>query len=343
MRRRNFLKLAAGSLFLDPWKARAEHYVLSADPWIIEFELRSLKGRDTSIEDFYVRNHFAAPQVSGERILRIEGEVESVQEVTEARLRQVPQHELGAVLECAGDLVRTNALVSNGAWRGWWLEDVLELARPTARGRFLHLYGADGYARSVPAERVKKGSALLATGLNGRPLTRNHGMPWRAFFPGWYGMDSVKWLQRVVVSANPLPDDTKDYLEAWRQPSGEIIRRPLPCVQVKSLITAPAEGSVLPRGRTRMSGVAWSGAAQIASVEVSDSISHQWRPATLNPGGRYEWTLWDASLEVARPGPVELICRAKDATGAIQPERRDARRIDYYTANWYHRVKCVVS
>jgi DMSO/TMAO reductase YedYZ molybdopterin-dependent catalytic subunit len=343
MRRRNFLKVAAGSLFPNPWKARAEHYVLSADPWMIEFDVKSLQGRDTSIEDFYVRNHFAVPQLSGAKSLRIEGEVESPQELTEARLQQIPQHELAGVLECAGNLVTTNAMVSNGAWRGWWLEDVLELARPTPRGLFIHLYGADGYARSVPAERVKKKGAMLATGLNGRPLTPNHGVPWRVFFPGWYGMDSVKWLKRVVVSANTLPDWTKDYVEVWRPPSGEITRRPLPRIQVKSLIAAPAEGSVLPRGLLRMRGVAWSGAAPIASVEVGDSIGHQWRRATLKQGGRYEWTLWEASLELARPGPVELTCRARDATGAVQPEQRDARRIDSYAANWYHRIKCVVT
>lgn len=343
MRRRNFLTLAAGSLFLNPWKARAEHYVLSVDPWMIEFDVKSLDGRNTSILDFYVRNHFAVPQVSGAKSLRIEGEVENAQDLTEARLNRIPQHELAGVLECAGNLVTTNAMVSNGAWKGWWLEDVLDLARPTARGLFIHLYGADGYARSVPAQRVKNKGALLATGLNGRPLMPNHGMPWRVFFPGWYGMDSVKWLRRVVVSANPLPDNTKDYVEVLRQPSGEIIRRPLPRIQVKSLIAAPADGSVLLRGIVKLHGVAWSGAAQIAAVEVSDSISHQWRRATLNQGGRYEWTLWDASLELAQPGPVELTCRATDATGAVQPEQRDARRIDDYAANWYHRIKCVVT
>jgi len=342
MRRRNFLKLAAGSFFLHPWRAQADHFVVSVDPWFVEFDLSSLSGRETSVGDFYVRNHFADPAISGETSLRIEGEVEKAQQVNEASLRQMPQQELRAVLECAGNLVSTRALASNGAWKGWRLEDVLALARPAPKGLFLHLEGADGYARSVPIERAK-GNAMLAYSLNGLPLTRNHGAPWRAFFPGWYGMDSVKWLKRIVVSESPLPGNMKDYVEVGTEPSGQPIRRPLPRVLVKSLITAPADGSVLPRGTLKMHGLAWSGGAPIASVEVSDSFSNRWYPATLNLGGRYEWALWEASLHLTRPGAVELKCRARDGSGAVQPERRDPRRIDEYAANWYHRIKCVVT
>jgi DMSO/TMAO reductase YedYZ molybdopterin-dependent catalytic subunit len=28
---------------------------------------------------------------------------------------------------------------------------------------------------------------------------RRHGFPARAIFPGWYVMDSVKWVRRIVV------------------------------------------------------------------------------------------------------------------------------------------------
>ena len=39
----------------------------------------------------------------------------------------------------------------------------------------------------------------MAFKLNDRFLPRKNGFPARALFPGWYAMDSVKWLQRVVV------------------------------------------------------------------------------------------------------------------------------------------------
>ncbi len=40
--------------------------------------------------------------------------------------------------------------------------------------------------------------SLVAFKLNDRFLARKNGFPARALFPGWYAMDSVKWLQRQI-------------------------------------------------------------------------------------------------------------------------------------------------
>ena len=38
---------------------------------------------------------------------------------------------------------------------------------------------------------------LLAYSMNGEKLPPSMGFPLRAVIPGWYGMDSVKWLRSV--------------------------------------------------------------------------------------------------------------------------------------------------
>ena len=48
---------------------------------------------------------------------------------------------------------------------------------------------------------------MIAFKLNDRFLPRQNGFPARALFPGWYAMDSVKWLQRIVVLG---PEDQAD-------------------------------------------------------------------------------------------------------------------------------------
>jgi DMSO/TMAO reductase YedYZ molybdopterin-dependent catalytic subunit len=342
MRRRDFLTLVAGSVLLSPWDLRAEHHVISADPWIVAFDLESLRGRDTSNEDFYVRNHFDVPRISASAILRVEGEVEKAQQLSLANLSELRRQQTATVLECAGDAVASVLLASDGVWDGWLLRDILDLARPTPKAAFLHLFGRDGYARSVPIERAMNGG-MLATSLNQNSLGPNHGAPWRALFPGWYGMDSVKWLERIVVSASPLAENGNAYIELLKQPSGGLIRRPLPRVQVKSVITSPSDGGVLQQGAITIRGVAWSGEGRIAKVEVTDSMTKQWRPATLHPGGPYEWTLWESPLRLAMAGAVELACRATDEKGNTQPSHRDPARLDHYVNNWYHRVQCVVT
>src|SRR5579863_6562656 len=268
MDRRQFFLSTTGVLLASAGKLWADHHVISADPLIVESDLGSLQGRYTRVEDFYVRNHYEAPEITGSVSLRIEGEVEKPQQVSSRQLRVFPEREIGAVLECAGDPVRAVSLASDGVWRGWRLSDVISLARPRRTGTYLHLFGRDTFSRSVPMDRAMS-DGWLATSLNGHPLVRNHGAPCRALFPGWYGMDSVKWLERMVVAANPLPPVGNTYLEIRKDDSGGLAAQPLPSIRVKSVITAPANGGILHRGETQIRGLAWSGGGKIQSVQVS--------------------------------------------------------------------------
>ncbi len=340
MHRRHFMTLLSSGL-LVPQILKAEHHVISVDPLEVESDLRSLQGQYTSVEDFYVRNHFAMPAGVEAATLRIEGEVEKPREFAPSDLAMLRERKFGAVLECAGNRVGSTGLVSNGAWVGWSLKDVLMMARPTGAAAHLHLLGRDGYKRSIPVERALA-DGILATHMNSRPLTLRHGAPWRALLPGWYGMDSVKWLERIVVTTVPLPLEGGTYQQTRQTLSGELDRQLLPRVQVKSVIVDPQQGAALRRGRAEIRGLAWSGGGKMDSVEVSTDGGSTWRAATLDSGTDLEWVVWKASLELTQPGAVELVARAKDAQGHVQPVERDPARLDGYTNNWYHRVRCVV-
>lgn len=342
MQRRQLLLSATGVLLAFAQRLRADHHVVSADPLVVEFDLWSLQGRYTRVEDFYVRNHFDAPENNGRTLLRIEGEVDEPRNLLPGDLASLRQREIPAVLECAGDPVRAVSLVSDGVWQGWGLDDVISLARPRRVGGYLHLLGRDGFSRSVPMDRAMSGGFLI-NGLNGRPLIRNHGAPWRALFPGWYGMDSVKWVERFTVARNPLLPVGNTYLEINRLPSGSLVKSSLPRVQVKSVITSPAAGAVVRRGAVQVSGLAWSGCGRVVSVEVAAIGEARWQKASLNPGAsRYDWTLWSAPLNLGRPGVVELISKAGDSAGNVQPETRSQARLDLYANNVCGRIRCVV-
>lgn len=324
-----------------PRSLEAEHHVISAEPLEMEFDLASLQGRYTSTADFYVRDHFAAPAPLESATLRIEGEVESAVELKPADLTSWHEQEFGAVLECAGNRVGSTGLVSNGAFAGYPLKNILQRVRLNDQAEHFHFVGRDGYKRSVPRERALT-YGMLVTRLNSRPLTRQHGAPWRVVFPGWYGMDSVKWLERIVAAAEPLPQEGGTYMQTRMTSTGELQRSPLPQIQVKSVIIDPLPESVLRRGVVEVRGLAWSGTGKIVSVEVSADSGANWQPATLDSGTEYEWTLWKASLALTQAGAIVLVARAKDAQGMQQPPERDAARQDGYTNNWYHRVRCVV-
>ncbi|MDE3178524.1 MAG: hypothetical protein KGM47_02605, partial [Acidobacteriota bacterium] len=69
----------------------------------------------------------------------------------------------------------------------------------------------------------------------------------------------------------------------------------------------------------------------------------QWRSAALDAGSsRYDWTRWSAAFEINRRGVIEIVSRAADSAGNVQPRRRDPRRLDYYAYNVCDRIRCVV-
>ncbi len=331
--------LALGASVRPLW---ADHHILSLDPLIVDFDLSTQQGRYTGIDDFYIRNHFTIPQIPELPVLSIEGEVAKPLRLGWEDLGRLAKKQAGAVLECAGDPAKVTSLVSDGLWEGWRLGDVLALAEPKKEGAFVHLFGRDGYARSVPIERAMS-DGMLITKLNGRPLVRNHGAPWRALFPGWYGADSVKWLARILLAPSPLPPDGDTYLEVWQSPAGSLQRKPLQRVLVNSVIINPAEGAVLRAGRILIRGLAWSGNGTIRGVQASGDGGKIWRPARIESvPSEYDWVLWQAEVDITQRGPVELVSKATDAAGNTQPSSRDPRRVDYYGNNTWSRVRCVV-
>ena len=203
----------------------------SAEPANLEMPFSSLEDFVTPNERFYVRCHFPIPEIDPAAwSLKVEGAVDRALELKLADLRALPQHTIMATMECAGNgrsFLQPKAkgvewdlgAVGNANWTGVLLRDVLEQAGVRDDALEVILEGADrgeikepprpageiSYARSLPLAKAL-GDVLLALELNGEPLTPSHGFPLRAVVPGWFGMASVKWLERILVSATPFQE-----------------------------------------------------------------------------------------------------------------------------------------
>lgn len=335
--------LVGGGVLLRTARLLPEHHVVSAEPLISATDLASSDSFETPAEDFYIRNHFALPLAQQISVLQIEGAVQNPVRVSAEQLRTLRPIESEAVLECAGNVVGIEGQVGNGRWGGWLLRDVLALARPNPGAAYLQLFGKDGYVRSVPMERAIN-DGMLVTHLNGRPLTRYHGTPWRARFLGWYGMDSVKWLERIKVSSQPLFSTGREYIALSRSLTG-VLEEPLPRIAVKSIITLPQDGALVHPGKLEVRGLAWSGEGPITRVEINSDGGQIWNGAVLDvrSNSQYSWVLWHGKLELTARGPVRIVCRAKDKKGNIQPPDRDPSRLDGYVENQYHSIRCVIA
>jgi len=98
------------------------------------------------------------------------------------------------------------------------------------------------------------------------------------------------------------------------------IGRRVTTIRVKSLITWPGRGGLIPTGSHRIRGVGWSGQGAISQVEVSTDNRRSWHLAVLQePQSPYAWQRWEYQWEVTKPGYYLIRARATDSKGDTQP------------------------
>lgn len=186
------------------------------------------------------------------------------------------------------------------------------------------------FERSLKLDDARNSDGLLAYAMNGEPLPIQHGYPLRVVIPRWYGVTSVKWLTEIDVIADAFRGyfQTDRYVYEWER-NGQMVREPVALQQVRALITEPEPDAEAEAGDLAIRGVAWSGAAAIARVEVSVG-GGSWQEARLvGERSRYRWQWWEVITRLDRPGQTTLRARATDLAGRTQPERPEWNRLGY--------------
>ncbi|MET0626860.1 MAG: molybdopterin-dependent oxidoreductase [Acidimicrobiia bacterium] len=91
--------------------------------------------------------------------------------------------------------------VSDVAWRGVRLSEVLALAGVRPEGKAVQFQSFDGaYSESLTMEQAMRDDVLVAYELEGDPLSDAHGGPVRLYVAPMYGYKSCKWLDQIVVT-----------------------------------------------------------------------------------------------------------------------------------------------
>src|SRR5262249_45493142 len=150
--------------------------------------------------------------------------------------------------------------------------------------------------------------------------------PLRLVVPGWYGMASVKWLRRIIVSDRPFAGfhQTMEYAIYERQ-HGLASLTPLTELQVKAQIAQPMFHEVVPAGRPyRIHGAAGTGEPEVTGVGVSTEGGRGWAAARLlQQPVPYAWRLWEYTWATPARGQQILMARATDRRGRTQPMQRN--------------------
>lgn len=330
------------------------------EPRNLEFPFPHLKSWKTPNEHFYVRSHFAVPEIDPKTYrLSVTGHVEKPLELTLEGIRKMEPVTQPLTLECAGNgrvhlvpavrgLQWDAGGVGNAEWTGVPMASILERAKVKAGAAEVLFVGADKGAiaadpatpgaihfdRSLPMEKARQPEVMLAYKMNGEDLPPSHGFPLRAVVGGWYAMASVKWLSKIIVLDRPHAGywQTMDYTYFARNPGEVPTVVPVAAIQPKASISRPALAEVVPAGKPyRVFGAAWAGDSAVKTVDVSADGGKTWKVAELQ--GKpvpFCWRLWSFVWNVPQqPGKFKIVARATDEKGNVQPEKRDSDRRSY--------------
>ena len=291
----------------------------------------------------YLLIHFDIPATDAASWkLRIDGEVADPRSFGLAELQRMPARTLRVTMECAGNgrgqmsprypsMPWLEEGVSTAEWTGVPLARLLGEAELKEAARDVVFHGADRgidrgiehtFSRSlVPAEAMRE-DVLVAYAMNGQPLLPQHGAPLRLVAPDWYGMASVKWLERIEVVDHAFDGVQQARSYHFRSVPGG---KGIPCtrMRVNSLMAPPGIPDFFGRRRTLEAGPvdifgrAWSGDGTVTRVEFS--ADGAWQDALLDPSvGPHAWRRWSVRWQASK-GTHELRCRATDQSGAMQP------------------------
>lgn len=105
--------------------------------------------------------------------------------------------------------------LSTALFTGVYLADLLEAVGKVGRPKHVIFEGADSLPRGPygTSQRYdwssdKSKGMLISWAMNGHPLPPDHGYPVRLVVPGQIGGRSVKWLKKIIVSA----EESQHYL-----------------------------------------------------------------------------------------------------------------------------------
>lgn len=329
----------------------------------------------TPIEEHFVCHRNDIPDVDRWRV-RVTGVSDETALSMETVRESYPTVTVAHTMECAGNNrgqhdPETGSVqwewgaVGTAVWTGTPVRAVLrDCGLDVNSDRWLTVVGGDPpadenvYVKSIPLEKALE-DCILAYGMNGQQLPREHGFPVRLIVPGWYGTNSVKWvtemrLTETMVTDATFPDEGEERTDThWQHGAYRIhpvdvepeIEQSIPTADtwdqlvssvdypytfdenVMSLIGYPdGESTVKPRrGRIEIQGLAWAGDDRVIRVEVSTNGGDSWHDADLY--GPMCDCAWRQFAYTWKPPDADtththtLLSRATDEHDRTQPAR----------------------
>jgi DMSO/TMAO reductase YedYZ molybdopterin-dependent catalytic subunit len=267
----------------------------------------------TPVDNFYrVAIDVLDPTVAASSwSLKVDGMVNAPKSYSLQDVQALPQTSEYSTFECVSNEVNGN-LISTAKWTGVKISDILADAGGVQSGSiYLVFYSVDGYSVGIPLAKAMMDDSLLAYTMNDQPLPTKHGYPLRAVIPGYYGMMSPKWINRISVV--PSVYDGYWQTRGWTNNA---------TVHTETFIAVPSASTVSLSqngGSIIIAGYAFAGDRGISKVEVSLDNGKTWQVAELKrPLSNLAWALWAYEWQPPATGEYQIVARATDGNGSVQ-------------------------
>ena len=309
LQRRFDVEAARAALRLPSPASRAAPIPASAD---LSRRLPGLTPLVTPPGDFYrVDTALTVPRIRPEDYrLRLSGMFDTPRSYTlPDLLGRNDLIERDVTLTCVSNEVG-GGLAGTARWLGVPLVALLGENGVQPRSTQLVCRSSDGMTIGAPTRSaLQVEGAMLAFGMDGRPLPVEHGFPVRMVIPGLYGyVSACKWLTSIEAT-------TFDAYDAFWVRRGWGQQAP---IKTASRIDAPR--GRFAAGRRAVAGVAWAQTRGISRVEVRIDDG-AWTEARLSPQVDVDiWRQWVLLHDFDR-GAHAITVRATDGTGQVQTEQ----------------------
>jgi DMSO/TMAO reductase YedYZ molybdopterin-dependent catalytic subunit len=309
-----------GRLYSDLTSATPEEPVTAAGRFYIRTRASSLLSEE-NLQSILFRGFAGVPLNVGVGDLR-------------AQARSMGTH----LMECAGNTREGRfVLISVADWTGISLTEVLQRIPSIPNGARILVSGFDRYASqsasSTPGaswifslDDIRATKAFLATGMDGQPLTRDHGAPVRLVVPGWYGCACIKWLNeiRVVPDSAEITSQMQEFAFRTMQRGSPKLAREYqaPAIDQSAMVTRVEKWRVGERIRYRVAGIMWGGTTPVKRLEIRFNPDEDYLSVDeFQQSANDPWSFWSHSWSPTATGPY--LIRLRVAEPAMQTRRLD--------------------
>lgn len=284
----------------------------------------------TADESFYIRTR-ASPLLNQEEkwTVQLNGLGTKAAEIGVAELKKMTQPMGVHVMECAGNARSVHfGLMSAAEWSGVPLVELLENAKMKEQSTRILVSGFDTYPTKSESSQpgaswvftwddLKKARAFLATEMNGRALTKDHGAPVRLIVPGWYGCACIKWVNEITLVGDGAEATSQMQEFAGRtQQQGvpKVAREYKPAIIEQAAMPLRVE-KWLVDGKImyRAAGILWGGSRPVSGLEIRFNPEEEYVAVeSVQQSVNDPWSFWAHTWKPRQPGTYLIRLRVRD-------------------------------